>query len=389
MEWTRLPPLDGSFRVGAWLAEMRRGRREERLIEFLLHATAANVVSLHASGREALRTMLAFVPRRSGAESEILLPAYTCFSVAAATVAAGLRVRLVDVDRDGQIARQSFAEQRLDNVVGVLVSNLFGLPEPIADLREKLEPLRIPVIDDAAQSFGAKDSEGAVGARGDLGLLSFARGKPLAGLGGGAVAWKTVPPVRQPATVPVASGTFGALCRGITLEVARHPAVFRWLSEVPALKIGETPFDPGFRRGGLDAGSLFAVAANLGRVAEAASARRGRARDLGRGLASETAFRPLLDGDGRSGVFPRLAVVAPDEASRDGALAGLRALGASRFYPHSLARIPGLQRYLVGETDTPGADALARRLFTLPTHERVGPAIREQMIARLRKIEAA
>jgi hypothetical protein len=183
------------------------------------------------------------------------------------------------------------------------------------------------------------------------------------------------------------SGVLAAFGKGIALEFARHPLVFRWLSEVPGLQIGETPFDADFPRGALDAAALFGAVANLDAQRGAASVRRERALALGEALASETDFRPLLEGRDRRGVYPRLAVVAPDQATRDRALHALRSLGASRFYPHSLARIPGLKRHLVGDCDTPGADELAARLMTLPVHERVGASQREAMLRVLRDLD--
>ena len=206
MKLTRLAPLTGSFRLRSWLGEARRGARGERLRAHLAEVTGARAVSLHASGREALRVALSTLPRRAGTDSEVLLPAYTCFSVAAAAVAAGFRVRLVDVDADGRIDRRSFAQRPLDRVSAVVVTNLFGLPEPVADLRMRCAAEGVPLIDDAAQSFGARDSDGMVGSRCELGLLSFARGKPLAGLGGGAIVWMQEAP--PPCLAEESAGAF-------------------------------------------------------------------------------------------------------------------------------------------------------------------------------------
>lgn len=389
MRLSQLPPLTGSFQFRHWLREARRGSRAERLRATLAEFTGAREISLHASGREALRAALSALPRRAGSESEVLLPAYTCFSVAASAVAAGLRVRLVDVDADGRIDRQSFADQPLDRVSALVVTNLFGLPEPVAHLRSRCATVGIPLIDDAAQSFGAADPDGFVGSRGALGLLSFSRGKPLAGLGGGAIAWMHESPPGRVIEADTGSGVVTAFAMGLALEVARLPWVFRWLAAVPGMEIGETPFDPGFARGGLQPALAFGAMANLDHHRNAASVRRERALALGGALAAESGFRPLLESPERRGVYPRLAVVAPDRATRDRALHELQSLGASRFYPHSLARVPGLKRYLVGDCDTPRADQLAERLMTLPVHEWVGARQRASMLQKLRDLVPA
>ena len=68
-----------------------------RLREGLADRLGVERVSLRASGRDALRTVLASASSHTGRD-EIVIAAYTCFSVPAAAVACGLRVRIVDVD---------------------------------------------------------------------------------------------------------------------------------------------------------------------------------------------------------------------------------------------------------------------------------------------------
>ncbi len=38
------------------------------------------------------------------------------------------------------------------------------------------------------------------------------------------------------------------MARALAYDLARQPAVFRWLAAIPSLGIGETHFDPEFRR---------------------------------------------------------------------------------------------------------------------------------------------
>ena len=102
-------------------------------------------------------------------------------------MAAGLKIRLVDVDERGRIAADALAALPLERALALVVSNLFGLAEPIARSRDQAHDAGCAVVDDAAQAFGLHDDDGAVGSRGDLGILSFGRGKPLAALGGGAL----------------------------------------------------------------------------------------------------------------------------------------------------------------------------------------------------------
>ena len=143
-------------------------------------------VALLASGREALRVAFEELARRSG-RREVLVPAYTCYSVPAAAAAAGLRVRLVDVDSGGQLDPEALGRLPLERAAALVVCNLFGIAEPLGAVRELTAEAGIAIIDDAAQALGASGPDGPAGGRGDAGVLSFARGKPLSALGGGAL----------------------------------------------------------------------------------------------------------------------------------------------------------------------------------------------------------
>ena len=94
---------------------MRNTHSEETLRDGLLERFRGSKLTLHRSGREALRvafTQLAATTHRD----EIAIPAYSCFSIPAAAVAAGLRVRLIDVDAKGQIARTSLEDVPLERI---------------------------------------------------------------------------------------------------------------------------------------------------------------------------------------------------------------------------------------------------------------------------------
>ncbi|HJW13354.1 MAG TPA: universal stress protein, partial [Thermoanaerobaculia bacterium] len=103
----------------------------------------------------------------------------------------------------------------LERAAALVVANLFGVAEPVRALRERLAPAGVALIDDAAQSLGAHTPEGPVGARGDLGILSFGRGKPLGALGGGAIVWTSG---RRAESAPVRPRRVLALARALAYE---------------------------------------------------------------------------------------------------------------------------------------------------------------------------
>lgn len=370
----------------------------------------AEHVSLHRSGREALRHALCVLAASPGLHSlpnslpnsrpnpdldaergsdlhssrdsgrdEVIVPAYTCYSVPAAVVAAGLKVRLVEVDLRGRIDPVAFSQLPLERAVAVVVCNLFGHCEPIRPWAELAEQAGVAVIDDAAQALGATSQEGAAGSRGAVGILSFGRGKPLSALGGGACAWHAS---RQEgatsAGVPCdAASTRPNAIRAIAAaalhDVALRPWVFRQLKRVPALGIGETHFDPDFARGSIHGESLALANAQLPNLDRDAKRRRSNALALAPVLKS-AGYEPLTGDSDDTSVYPRLAVLAPNETLRNQAISALAKFGAGGLYPSAACDIEALRPQLATRDVYPVAAQLAARLFTMNTTRSYSPS---------------
>lgn len=360
----RLPPAGRVLGLRELRALWRSAAGHPALRSALGERLGVTDVALFASGREALRVALAGAARRSG-RSEVILPAYTCFSVAAAAVAARLRVRLVDVTLSGAIDPAALAALPQERAAALVVCNLFGLAQPL--------PCASPgvcVIDDAAQALGARAADGAVGARGDVGILSFGRGKPLSGLGGGALVRRCGHDADEAEPVRASAHRLQSLARALAYDVALSPRVFGWLAAVPGLGIGETPFDPGFTRGGLSDDAAAVALTVLSRFDADLRARAAEAERLAAVLAGRTRLVPLLPAPGTTGAHPRLACLAPSPSAREAAVAALASVGAgvSTLYPTPLGQIPGLAPHLEGPASLVGARELASRLLTLPVH---------------------
>jgi perosamine synthetase len=388
----RLAPGGSAISAASLGAVLREPDPERALRRGLMERLPSQWLSLHRSGREALRIAFSQLAAASG-RGEVIVPAYGCYSIPAAAVAAGLRVRLVDVDLAGQIDPESLRGLPLERAAALVIGNLFGVPEPVADALELARAGGVPVIDDAAQSLGAGSAEGPVGARGDVGVLSFGRGKPLSALGGGALAWKQRPdPLPEDLALDVAGDPAApaqrasAALRALAYDLARAPVVLRALAAIPALGIGATVYDPGFRRGAIEGACVALAAALLPRLDAMNHSRARTARALAQRLEAETGFRPLVARAGEVAVHPRLALLAPDAAARDAALASLGWLGVTAMYPSTLDRVAALTPHLAGEADCPGAHAFCSRLLTVPTHAGVWGRRIEELVVRLRRL---
>lgn len=388
----RLPPAGASFDFARVFEALGTSDPVGSLNTELSNRLSGRSVRLHRSGRKSMRMLFEEFARLRGA-GEIIIPAYTCYSIAAAVVAAGLKVRLVDVDRRGQISTDAVDTAELGNAAALVVGNLFGVPESIASIGARLRANSVALIDDAAQSFGAVGVEGPVGARGDAGVLSFGRAKPLSGLGGGASVHATPPPGAcrriDGESLGLSHGLSVGLAtslRAMAWNLALQPAVFRLLTQIPGLGIGETHFDPKFPGGPMQSQAVVLTSAALLRFDQDTAARRRRALALAAELQGRTVFEPLLSEPGEEGVYPRLGVLAPSPAARERALRDLASAGVTSMYPEPLSKLAALRDDLVGSTHCPGAERMASHVLTLPTHEKVTPAWQERIVSGLESI---
>lgn len=380
----RLPPGGSPIR-GEELRRLLGLRAPAVALRGGLEEHLGTAVGLRVSGRDAMRVALGELARETGRD-EVIVPAFTCFSVPAAAVAAGLRVRLVDVTERGALDPTALEALPLERAAAVVVSNLFGVPEPVGPIRDRVEPAGVRVVDDAAQALGATGPEGPVGSRGARGILSFGRGKPLEALGGGALVGGGSP--GAPETVePGDAGRLPALLAALGYRLATSGALYGWIASIPALGVGRTVFDPGFPQGEIRARCAALGAARLPDL-EAHRAERAReAERIASAVAGRPGLRPLLAPSGWTGAYPRLAIRVADADTRERVLAALEPLGAGagRLYPTSLARVAALAPHRVEASECPGAEALCDGLFTLPTHGRWHAEQRERIVEVLHR----
>lgn len=392
---TRLAPGGSAIPVAALVRALTDANASATLDQALRTRFAGCSPTYHASGREAMRVALACLAERSG-RREVAIPAYACFSIPASVVAAGLQVRLVDVDERGWLSSAALERIPFERVAAVVVGNLFGVPEPVAALAARARAAGAAVVDDAAQALGATAVDGIAGLRGDVGILSFGRGKPLSALGGGAAIWSAAPSAgtadRSTASapgkalapsVPGARSRLTACLRGLAYDVSRRPAVLGVLARIPALEIGRTIYDTEFERGPMPQSAVALAAALAPELDRLNAARRTIAHALATRLREATHYAPLLEQPGECGVFPRLGVLAPSRERRDRALAALAPLGATAMYPTPLDEIRALAPHRIDAGACPGAKSFCDRLLTLPTHEDLGPARIEAVVGIL------
>jgi dTDP-4-amino-4,6-dideoxygalactose transaminase len=116
-----------------------------------------------------------------GAGDEVVCPAFTFFATAEAVARVGATPVFCEVDPATLNLDPADVADRLGpRTKAVLAVHLFGRPAPLDELPEV-----IPVVEDAAQAFGARLGGQRVGGLGVAGTFSFFPTKNLFGLGDG------------------------------------------------------------------------------------------------------------------------------------------------------------------------------------------------------------
>ena len=135
-----------------------------------------------ANGTDALELVLSSLDLRPG--SEVLVPANTFIASAEAVVAAGLKVRFVDVDPETGLADADIFREALDERVSAIVPvHLYGRVGEMGELLALAREHGLAVIEDAAQAHGARRDGMHAGTFGVAGTFSFYPGKNLGAFG--------------------------------------------------------------------------------------------------------------------------------------------------------------------------------------------------------------
>lgn len=339
-------------------------------------------VALTSTGRAGLTLLLRALRRLSPKRTEVVLPAYTCYSVAASVVKAGLAPRLVDVDPDtldfspGDLARADFSR-----TLAIVATNLYGLPSALPAITEVARQHGAFVIDDAAQAMGASVGGRYSGTLGDAGLYSFDKGKNVAAIDGGVIVTDSDQIAAALASESAAMSPSSESGAKVLVKAMAYAALLRpWLywipNSVPQLGLGTTRFTTGFPVEQPPRALVALALTMLDRLDEFTQARTANAARLLEGLTSVTGVRPVRPQAGTKAVYLRLPLLVDDPDARDRAIARLNAagIGASGSYPASIVDIPDLQPWADRASRATGGQYIARRIITLPTHSYVGAA---------------
>ena len=339
---------------------------------------------LTATGRAGLTLLLKALRRLAPAErDEVILPSYTCFSVAASVVKAGLRPRIVDINPETlDFDFDELNGVTFDRVLAIVATNLYGLPNDLPSIVTLARNHGVFVVDDAAQSMGASAFGRPCGTWGDAGLFSLDKGKNVSAIDGGVVVTNSdsiaealraeMAGLSNPGLAESTAGVAKALVYFLMLR----PWLYWIPNRIPQLELGKTVFTTDFPLELPSRGLMALARTMLPRLEEYTRARVANAAALLDALGAIDGIQTITPNHGCVPVYLRLPILIADGAARDESLRHLNraGIGATGSYPASLADVPQLAGHLAGTTIAIGGRHVARHIVTLPTHTFVSPA---------------
>jgi perosamine synthetase len=330
-----------------------------------------------SSGKAALTIILLALKALSPSKRQVLMPAYTCFSVPSAVVKSGLEVALCDMDVD----TYDYDDRLLQHAVNpdtlcVISGNLFGIPSNIDRIVDVCRGKGIYVVEDAAQAMGCRNEDRLIGTIADVGFYSLGRGKNITCGSGGIIVTNSdviasaVNTLYNQLAEPRFLKNIREFLKAILLGLFIRPSLYWFPAGLPFLKLGETFFYRDFpveRLSGMKAGMLR----NWRRRLEEYNRKRKENADY---------YFGALQFESRPGLLAatallRLPVIADNQEMRDNIIASSskRGLGISRMYPSPINFIEEI-KINFSRQEYPAARMLSECLFTVPIH----PLLRER-----------
>jgi dTDP-4-amino-4,6-dideoxygalactose transaminase len=366
-----------------------RPRSAELLADRLGHRNPFFV----SSGRAAL-TILLNALRQGSHRREVVIPAYTCFSVPSAVVRAGLTIRLCDVDpKTLDLDLNALVRLDLGRVLCIVPSGLYGLPEDLIALEQIARRWGAFLVDDAAQCFGATQQGRPCGTFGDAGFYSLGRGKGITTMGGGILVTRRDDLDRKIAeqicTLPRPSARHvgAAVASSLGYSAMLRPSLYWLVDRLPFLELGASHFEPNFPVAQLSAYQRRLAMRLLPLLDSYNWLRREHADYIRAGIEGVEGIEVPQPTEGAKPVYLRFPILTRDGRHRAGLLRRFREAGivASPSYPTSIGEIPGIASYLApDQAPCPNARSIATRILTLPTHSGVTPRDLEVMIGIIR-----
>ncbi len=329
------------------------------------------------SGRTLLTLLLQVLYKQDNKQrDEVLIPGYTCYSVAASIARAGLKIRTYDIEPETFYPDMDSVKKNINGkILAILSQHLFGIPISIDELHDLAQKNHITHIEDTAQGLGGNLLGRSLGTTGDYGLFSFGRGKPLP-LGCGGALIGSDKTVMERICAGDSTKGYKQLAITACAKILSHPGIYGFLERLP-LGLGQTVFYPNFSVSSMPEAVKRLGAITLSKLNELNAHRNCIAKIYTDNLPIDRTV-PVLKGS--EPVYTRFPVMT----ARQSIPRTLRKLGVRRMYPKAINKEPAIYSYLADRKQTmPGAMTIAQNLITLPTHSGIAPEIAGKIADRI------
>ena len=345
--------------LGMFSARRYTSMLEEKIRDYF----GVKHVFLMSSGKASLALILRVLASKDS-RYEVIIPAYTCYSVPSAIVKEGLKIKLCDIEESTLDYNYDELEIKADkNTLCILSGNLFGIPSNAKRIKIICEQTGAFFIEDAAQAMGSIFQQRYIGTNGDVGFFSLGRGKNVACNSGGIIITDSNDLGERLAVeyaglqMPGIRSTFVELAMSVGMYVFMKPFLYWLPSGLPFLKLGETIFYNDFnieKLSGLKAGLMVRWKSRLQKSEQY------RIKNISK----------LCDDSSLSYPCIRLPCVPEsiDTANAIFSESQDKGLGVSKMYPTAINEIPEI-KHMFEENGYPIAASVAKRLLGIPTHE--------------------
>lgn len=343
-----------------------------------------------STGRAALTLALLALKALDGARrDEVVIPSYTCYSVASSVVKAGLKIRLADVDPT-TLDYAPGALETLDGsrVLAIVATNLYGLPNDLPAITRLAKARGVFVVDDAAQCLGGSLDGRSSGTWGDVGIYSLDKGKNITSIDGGILVTNSERVAEaiddQVRALPkCAHGqSLVHIAKLLIYAAMLHPRRYWLPNMLPFLGLGTTACRTDYPLAQYDSWMAPMGRRFFARLDAINATRIQNADRLRRDLPWGPHLEPVVCSPRAVPACLRFPVLIRPQY-RDAVVAALcaKGIGATASYPTAISDVPELQDHLrSGEREAMRGREVALRIVTLPTHGYVTPQDHETMV---------
>ena len=314
-----------------------------------------------ASGTDAL--VLVLMAKGIGAGDAVFCPSFTFSATAESIALVGATPVFVDVDEAtfnidvASLERAVATAQRLDLAPkAVMAVDLFGLPADYDAIGRVAAKHSLFVIDDAAQSFGARYQNRKVGMLGDVSATSFFPAKPLGCYGDGGAVFTDEDKLAD-----------------LVKSLRNHG---QGVDRYDNVRVGIN--------GRLDTIQAAVLIEKLKIFPDEISARE-RVAQRYNALLSATVMVPQVPA-GYGSVWAQYTIRLSG-SRRDALAAALRGQGipTAMYYPKPTHRQTAYQYYPVSDGGLPVTERLADEVLSLPMHAYLDEATQDRIVAAVRQ----